>query len=97
MNIQAQCSSCGKKFQKLVDGNAGQSSPSDQCYSCSLESLTKGSPPEEGDFNTARIRSGEMTEEERRMLWDDLKSVDWAACQPDPEDDRENRSGFDED
>lgn len=81
--MQATCSKCGKEF---ITSNSGKI-----CYDCTLESLVQGQSPEEGDFNTARIVSGEMSEDERRLLQEDLRSVDWAACQPDPEDDFEGR------
>jgi len=89
MQIETTCKNCGKKFEKHTGEEFGDNRDSlqDICYDCALESTTGGQPPEEGDFNTARITSGEISEEERRLLQEDLRSVDWAACQPDPEDD----------
>jgi len=98
MQIKTKCKSCGKEFVKNVEETSKSSDRSqDICYDCALESLTKGRPPEEGDFNTAMITSGEMSEDESRLLQEELRKVDWAACQPDPEDDPDDRSWFDED
>ncbi|MBN1169383.1 hypothetical protein JXA63_05870 [Candidatus Woesebacteria bacterium] len=46
------------------------------CYNCALDSITHGMPPEEGDFNTASIVSGTLTEEEMEHLRKDLESVE---------------------
>lgn len=63
------CDTCSKEFQtSKVDG--------DICYDCALLRVTGGSLPEEGDFNTARIVSGEMTEKQWRWLQEDLKSIE---------------------
>jgi hypothetical protein len=59
---------CGKAFKTSND--------SDKCYDCTLEDIAHGNPPEEGDFNTARIVSGTMTETERGYLQRDLESVE---------------------
>jgi hypothetical protein len=59
---------CGKAFKT--------SNGSDKCYECTLEDITHGNPPEEGDFNTALIVSGTMTETERGYLQSDLESVE---------------------
>jgi len=62
------CTKCGKPFR--TNNN------SDKCYDCTLEELTGGIAPEEGDFNTARITSGTMNDQEYRNLQRDLKSVE---------------------
>jgi hypothetical protein len=59
---------CGKSFKT--------SNGSDKCYNCTLEDITHGNPPEEGDFNTAHIVSGTLTETERRYLQQDLESIE---------------------
>lgn len=59
---------CGKTFRT--------SNNSDKCYDCTLEDITHGNPPEEGDFNTAGIVSGTLTEAERGHLQQDLESVE---------------------
>ncbi|MSU55469.1 MAG: hypothetical protein EXS46_02955 [Candidatus Taylorbacteria bacterium] len=91
MQVETKCWSCGKKFVKHVEELSNRDSFQDTCYNCALESLTKGQPPEEGDFNTAGIVSGEMSDDECGLLQEDLRSVDWAACQTDPEDDLDDR------
>lgn len=87
MQIVTTCEVCGKKYSKYIDGYYNRRASKDICYDCALQSLTKGQPPEEGDFNTAQINSGEMSEEERKWLSEDLRSVDRAACERDPNDD----------
>jgi len=62
------CTCCGNEFQTRNE--------SDLCYSCTLQSLTGGRAPEEGDFNTAKIQSGTMTDEEIGYLQKDLESVE---------------------
>ena len=47
-----------------------------QTFSEILDGITRGAPPEEGDFNTALILSGRMTAQERRWLQEDLESVE---------------------
>ena len=90
MQVETKCGRCGKTFRKQSEEGVYDSSHN-ICYDCALESITGGQPPEEGDFNTARIQSGEISDEGRRILQEDLRSVDWAACQPDPE----NEEGHD--
>lgn len=63
------CDVCGEDFKS-------QRSNSTTCYGCALERITGGLPPEEGDFNTALLSSGQMSDEDARHLQDDLESVD---------------------
>jgi len=62
------CMRCNKEFQTRND--------SELCYPCTLHSLTGGIAPEEGDFNTAKIQSGTMTDEEFAFLQEDMASVE---------------------
>jgi hypothetical protein len=62
------CTGCGKEFHTSND--------SDKCYNCTLDEITHGNPPEEGDFNTAGIVSGTLSVQERRNLQSDLESVE---------------------
>lgn len=62
------CLGCGKSFQT--------SNNSDKCYNCTLDDITHGNPPEEGDFNTAGIVSGTLSVQERHNLQRDLESVE---------------------
>ncbi len=65
------CSACGKTFERLYEERAR-----DICYSCALKELCGNFAPEEGDFNSARIISGEMTEKEEKWLMEDLRAVE---------------------
>lgn len=102
MQIETKCKTCGKTFEKLVE--KPENSSEGICYNCALESLTKGRVPEEGDFNSAMIISGEISDQEREWLQQDLESIDRAACMPDPEEEEphddyswlENRDDEDE-
>ena len=69
--IEKQCRECGNTFR--TNNN------SDKCYSCTLIDVTHDQPPEEGDFNTAGIISGTMTEEERSYLQKDLEQVEFGG------------------
>jgi len=63
------CETCGKHFNS-------QRTTSEICYGCALTRLIGNGAPEEGDFNTALLVSGEMTDEEARDLQEDLESVE---------------------
>jgi len=62
------CNKCKKGFVTYND--------SENCYDCTLERVTGGNPPEEGDFNTAAILSGKMSDEEHRELMRELRNVE---------------------
>ncbi len=47
-----------------------------KCYNCTLDEITHGNPPEEGDFNSAGIISGTLTDEEWKNLQADLAAVE---------------------
>ena len=72
------CSGCKQDFRTRND--------SDLCYGCTLSDLTHGMSPEEGDFNTAKIQSGTMTDEEWRLLQRDLWQAETGISLPEPED-----------
>lgn len=62
------CVGCGETFQTTND--------SAKCYDCTLDELTRGRAPEEGDFNTAAITSGTLTEAEQGYLAKDLEAIE---------------------
>jgi len=77
------CTVCGTTFeqnQKVVGTTmslaVGRDPESERCYSCVLDSLTGGRAPEEGDFNSARLVSGEMSDKEWQWLQEDLRAVE---------------------
>ena len=75
------CSECGKIFDcnGNVNGNLANAVGRDSgqsCYACALQSLTAGRAPEEGDFNSARLISGEISDEELGWLMEDLRAVE---------------------
>lgn len=67
------CGSCGRGFWRQ-DYLRNKKAP--VCYRCTLERLTAECAPEEGDFNSALISSGEMTDQEVCSLQEDLRSVE---------------------
>lgn len=86
------CTTCSNDFQALEnemtllkDALGAVSEP--ECYNCALKRITGGSAPEEGDFNSARIVSGEMSETEWRLLQAELRDVDHAGKEDDYWDD----------
>ena len=62
------CGNCGNTFKSTH--------PEGSCYDCTLEKITHGMPPEEGDFNSASIIAGTLSPEEERNLLEDLASVE---------------------
>lgn len=70
--IKLNCGKCNKQFEALDD----TSTEEPICYGCALDSITGGRAPEEGDFNSARITSGEMSEKEWNWLQEDLRAVE---------------------
>jgi len=75
--VTRSCSECNQDFRTRND--------SDLCYGCTLSGLTLGMSPEEGDFNTAKIQSGTMTDEEWRLLQMDLWQAETGISLPEPE------------
>lgn len=67
----AVCNTCGKTFKRLYEKMS-----TDICYACALELFCGKFAPEEGDFNSARLTSGEMSEQDARWLQEDLESID---------------------
>ena len=47
------------------------------CYKCTLKELCGDRPPEEGDFNSAMIISGDMSEQQWQLLQEDLESIEY--------------------
>lgn len=70
--IKLNCGTCNKQFEALDD----TSTEEPICYGCALDSITGGRAPEEGDFNSARITSGEMSEKEWKWLQEDLRAAE---------------------
>lgn len=66
--VEKTCSKCGKTFR--TNNN------SEKCYNCTLDGITGGYAPEEGDYNSAKIMSGEITEQEFRRLQQELGAVE---------------------
>ncbi len=69
MTQRCVCGTCEKHFRS-------QNKNSTICYGCALTRLIGNGAPEEGDFNTALLTSGEMSDEDARTLQEYLESVD---------------------
>ena len=54
----------------------GRDPENERCYSCALDYFTGGRAPEEGDFNSAHLLSGEMSDKEWRWLQEDFRAVE---------------------
>jgi len=65
------CTKCGEKFQSSKEQEEGL-----LCYWCALARITQGAPPVEGDYNTAKLRSGTLTPDEERWLMEDLRKIE---------------------
>lgn len=78
---EAVCQTCGKEYQKNSNVNrtlaeaTGRNS-TDICYACALERITGGYAPEEGDFNSTHLISGEISDKELGYLMEDLRAVE---------------------
>ncbi len=89
------CSVCGKQFERNEKVNTataealGRNSRS-ICYACALEGITKGRAPEEGDFNSAHLISGEMSDRDLGYLLDDLRNVELGRSTFEPSEVDEN-------
>ncbi len=67
------CRKCGKTFER--NSQFGHTD-SPICYGCALNEFTGGRAPEEGDFNSAYLTSGEISDKELKWLQEDMESVD---------------------
>jgi hypothetical protein len=97
------CSACGKNFDfnPKVNSNLANAVGRDSeksCYSCTLASLTGGRAPEEGDFNSASLISGEISDKELGWLMEDLRAVETGRSVREPyeEADEETSSIWDD-
>ncbi len=85
--VKRKCSKCGKvyeqnkseKFRRWAGAVGGDEDVS-LCYDCALQKVTNGTPPEEGDFNSARLISGEMSDQELEWLLQDLRGESDGGC-----------------
>lgn len=62
------CLQCEREFQT--------SNGSEKCYHCWLEYYSGGMAPEEGDFNSAHLAAGDMTDEQEREFRYELLNVE---------------------
>lgn len=76
------CKSCSDIFE-VSDEKVERSI----CYKCTLKELCGDRPPEEGDFNSAMIISGDMSEQEWQLLRADLEAVESGRPIREPYDD----------
>lgn len=76
------CSACHTQFTKVLGSpeyrnvTQGLLALEAYCFNCTLTRITGERCPEEGDFNTARLVSGEMSDEDISALRSDLASVE---------------------
>ena len=65
------------------------------CYNCTLKELCGDRPPEEGDFSSAMIISGDMSEKEWQLLQADLEAVESGRSIREPYEDEHEREDED--
>lgn len=77
------CSGCGKLFVQNESSQItylanilGRDASEQLCYNCALQKVTGGSCPEEGDFNTAALISGEISDQEWKWMQEDFRAVE---------------------
>ena len=92
MHSTVTCEKCGKQYQKN-DKIAQGREPI--CYSCALKGLTVNGGPEEGDFNTASLISGQMSDQEYGWLQEDLKAVESGRSSFEPYEDNDDEDAVD--
>jgi hypothetical protein len=63
------CTKCEKSFKSNRDDAT-------TCYGCALKDFAGRNAPEEGDFNSAALTSGEMSEKEWQLFQQELESID---------------------
>ena len=85
------CADCGKLFQQndssqitSLGCTLGRDPDKQLCYNCALQKVSGGNP-EEGDFNTAHLISGEITDQEWKRMQEDFRAVETghSSCEPD--------------
>ena len=91
------CGTCGKSFERneKVGSNLAEALGRNSrsiCYACALDEITRGRAPEEGDFNSALLISGEISDKDLRWLMEDLQAVEQGRSvrerfEPDDEED----------
>jgi hypothetical protein len=69
------CSVCNKVFENNPKFNNNREARK-ICYACALEEITGGHAPEEGDFNSAHLISGEISDKDLGYLMEDLRNVE---------------------
>jgi|GEM_PF-1694127 len=79
MFIKCKCIVCKKQYEKTVGGNSRSI-----CYDCALEEITGGHAPEEGDFNSAKLISGEISNIDLEYLMKNLRSVELGQSASEP-------------
>ena len=72
MNTTVSCEKCRKSYEK----NDEFKSQTHICYACALTEMTASRAPEEGDFNSASIISGEISDTDLGYLVEDLRAVE---------------------
>jgi hypothetical protein len=67
------CEKCGKEYQK---NDQVARDCEHICYECALSNLCGDGYPEEGDFNTARLQSGEISDQAFKQLRRELTAIE---------------------
>lgn len=89
------CTQCQRQFERneKVSGTMAEALGRNSrsiCYGCALMEFTGGRTPEEGDFNSARLVSGEISDNELRWLMEDLRAVEQGRSMVEyPDDEKE--------
>ena len=85
------CTACNKTFEQNQTAGitnlsyaVGRDTDKELCYHCALAHLTGGRAPEESDFTSARLISGEMSDKEWKWLQEDLIAVETGRSRWEP-------------
>jgi hypothetical protein len=97
------CTLCEKTFEQNENPEltvlalaVGRDTERPVCYGCALDQLTGKHAPEERDFNSAHLISGEMSDKEWRWFQEDtgMLKASWSPPEPAFGEDYEDDSEF---
>lgn len=101
---QRVCTNCEKSFRQNESPDithwaliVGRDSEEPLCYHCALLKVTGGYAPEAGDFNTARLISGELTDADWEFMRASFRAVETGRSAPEPYDDPHCDDDWDDD
>jgi len=88
------CKICNKLFERNESDEitswgyaVGRKQDEPLCYDCALKKVTGGMCPEAGDFNSAHLISGQITDQEWKWMQEDFRAIEEGRSIIEPDDD----------